>query len=49
MNLLNPVVVGLLVLSSITLTACHKDVAKTEEIPYVMVAHDVINGQYRPC
>lgn len=38
MNLLNPVVVGLLVLSSITLTACHKDVAKTEEIPYVMVA-----------
>lgn len=37
MNLFNHIMVGLLVLSSVTLTACHKDVPKTEEIPYVMV------------
>lgn len=37
MNLLNHIIVGLLILSSVTLTACHKDVPKTEEVPYVMV------------
>ena len=37
MNLLNHVIVGLLVLSSVTLSACQKEVPKTEEIPYVMV------------
>ncbi|MCH7335611.1 efflux RND transporter periplasmic adaptor subunit [Acinetobacter sp. NIPH 2699] len=37
MNLLNHVIVGLLVLSSVTLSACQKEVPKTEEVPYVMV------------
>ncbi|APR68962.1 MULTISPECIES: efflux RND transporter periplasmic adaptor subunit [Acinetobacter] len=37
MNLLNHVIVGLLVLSSVTLSACQKELPKTEEIPYVMV------------
>ena len=43
MNLLNHVIVGLLVLSSVTLTACQKEVPKTEEIPYVMVAQPSSN------
>ena len=43
MNLLNHVIVGLLVLSSVTLTACQKEVPKTEEIPYVMVTQPNTN------
>lgn len=44
MNLLNHVIVGLLVLSSVTLTACQKEVPKTEEIPYVMVTQPNTNN-----
>ncbi len=43
MNLRNHVIVGLLLLSSVTLAACQKEPTKTEEIPYVMVTQPSSN------
>ncbi|ENX18419.1 hypothetical protein F895_00034 [Acinetobacter sp. CIP 64.2] len=37
MNQINRIILGLLVVSSVVLSACQKETPKTEEIPYVMV------------
>lgn len=37
MNQINRIILGLLIVSSVLLSACQKEVPKTEEIPYVMV------------
>ncbi|EPF94493.1 RND transporter [Acinetobacter gyllenbergii] len=37
MNQINRIILGLLIVSSVLLSACQKELPKTEEIPYVMV------------
>ncbi|WP_343619185.1 efflux RND transporter periplasmic adaptor subunit [Acinetobacter proteolyticus] len=37
MNQINRIILGLLIVSSVLLSACQKETPKTEEIPYVMV------------
>lgn len=37
MNQINRIILGLLIVSSVLLSACQKEVPKTEEVPYVMV------------
>ena len=43
MNQINRIILGLLIVSSVLLSACQKEVPKTEEIPYVMVTQPSSN------
>ncbi|ENX38482.1 efflux RND transporter periplasmic adaptor subunit [Acinetobacter sp. NIPH 2100] len=43
MNQINRIILGLLIVSSLLLSACQKEVPKTEEIPYVMVTQPSSN------
>ena len=43
MNQINRIILGLVIVSSVILSACQKEVPKTEEIPYVMVTQPSSN------
>lgn len=43
MNQINRIILGLVIVSSVILSACQKEMPKTEEIPYVMVTQPSSN------
>ena len=43
MNQINRIILGLVIVSSVILSACQKEVPRTEEIPYVMVTQPSSN------